>query len=324
MVSSTEHSKTDEDRDAVGESPPEAVASQTDSDAELAKLEDRWRRAVADLDNLRKRYARELDRERVTERSRVAGAWLPIVDNLERAISHAGDQSDAVVEGVRSILEQALQVLQQLGYPRDAEAGVPFDPERHEVVGVVDQPDSAPGTVVEVLRPGYGEGSRQLRPAAVGVSRRGEGRFVARYYYEVLGVSRAATADQIQQAFRTLARKHHPDVNKDPAAEERFKEVNEAYHVLSDPDTRKRYDRFGEDFLKVPQAWEDRVGGGAGGFRGAGPSGARVRYGQSFGGGGGGINIEDLFGDMFGGSGGFGPVPGAHQEALLGLAVAEA
>jgi molecular chaperone GrpE len=174
MASSTEHSKTKEERDAVGEIPPEADASQTDSDAELAKLEDRWRRAVADLDNLRKRYARELDHERTTERSRVAGAWLPIVDNLERAIAHAGDHSDAVVEGVRSILEQALQVLEQLGYRRDAEAGVPFDPERHEVVGVVDHPDSAPGTVVEVLRPGYGSGSRQLRPAAVVVSRREE------------------------------------------------------------------------------------------------------------------------------------------------------
>ena len=174
MVSSTEHSKTDEARDAVGESPPEAVAYQTDSDAELAKLEDRWRRAVADLDNLRKRYARDLDRERTTERSRVAGAWLPVVDNLERAIAHAGDQSDAVVEGVRSILGQALQVLERLGYPRDAESGVPFDPQRHEVVGVVEHGDSAPGTVVEVLRPGYGQGSSQLRPAAVVVSRREE------------------------------------------------------------------------------------------------------------------------------------------------------
>jgi molecular chaperone GrpE len=172
MVSSTERSKTDEDRGAVGERPPEVVASQTDS--ELAKLEDRWRRAVADLDNLRKRYARELDRERVAERSRVAGAWLPVVDNLERAIAHAGDQSDAVVEGVRSILGQALQVLEQLGYPRDAESGVPFDPQRHEVVGVVEHGDSAPGTVVEVLRPGYGQGSSQLRPAAVMVSRREE------------------------------------------------------------------------------------------------------------------------------------------------------
>jgi molecular chaperone GrpE len=174
MVSPAEHSKTEQDDGRVDENPPEVVASQPDSDKELAKLEDRWRRAVADLDNLRKRYARELDRERATERSRVAGAWLPIVDNLERAISHAGDQSDAVLDGLRSILEQALQVLEHLGYPRDTQAGVPFDPQRHEVVGVVDQPDSAPGTVVEVIRPGYGEGSRQLRPAAVVVTRRGE------------------------------------------------------------------------------------------------------------------------------------------------------
>src|ERR1700704_2861185 len=134
MVSSTEHSKTDEDRNVAGDSPPEGVASQADSDAELAKVEDRWRRAVADLDNLRKRYARELDRERAAERSRVAGAWLPVVDNLERAIAHSGNQSDAVVEGVRSILGEALQVLEQLGYPRDAESGMPFDAQRHEVV----------------------------------------------------------------------------------------------------------------------------------------------------------------------------------------------
>src|SRR5260370_28288950 len=123
MVSPGEHSESEQDDSRVAENPPEVVASQPDSDQELAKLEDRWRRAVADLDNLRKRYARELDRERATERSRVAGAWLPIVDNLERAISHAGDQSDAVLDGLRGILAQAIQVLEQLGYPRDAEAG---------------------------------------------------------------------------------------------------------------------------------------------------------------------------------------------------------
>src|SRR6201990_579661 len=174
MVSPAEQAKTDQDDARVAENPPEAVASQPDSGAELAKVEDSWRRAVADLDNLRKRYARELDRERTSERSRVAGAWLPIVDNLERAIAHAGDQSDAVVDGVRSILGQALQVLEPLGYPRDTESGVPFDAQRHEVVGVVEHGDSAPGTVVEVLRPGYGQGSSQLRPAAVVVSRREE------------------------------------------------------------------------------------------------------------------------------------------------------
>jgi curved DNA-binding protein len=146
---------------------------------------------------------------------------------------------------------------------------------------------------------------------------------VARDYYEMLGVSREATADQIQQAFRTLARKYHPDINKDPSAEDRFKEINEAYHVLTDPETRRRYDRFGEDYNKVPEDWEERAGAGAGGFRGGRPSGARVRYGQGFSGAGG-INIEDLFGDMFTGSGGFGPTPGADQEATLELTVEEA
>jgi molecular chaperone GrpE len=174
MGSPAEHSGTEQDDDQVAEVRPETVAAQPGSEDELAKAEDRWRRAVADLDNVRKRYARELDRERTTERTRVVRSWLPVVDNLERAISHAGDGSDAVVEGVRSVLEQALQVIEQLGYPRDAEAGVPFNPERHEVIGVVDQPDGAPGTVVEVARPGYGQGSMQLRPAAVVVSRRGE------------------------------------------------------------------------------------------------------------------------------------------------------
>src|SRR6187200_2994368 len=117
---------------------------------------------------------------------------------------------------------------------------------------------------------------------------------MARDYYDVLGVSRDASPDELQQAFRRLARAHHPDVNKDPGAEERFKEINEAYSALSDPELRKRYDRFGEDFRRVPEDWEQRVGAGAGGFGGTGPSGARVRYGQGFGGAGG-INIEDLF-----------------------------
>lgn len=157
---------------AIDESvqPPEG-AQESQWAAERAKLEDRWRRALADLDNVRKRYARELERERDSERSKVAGTWLPVVDDLERAVAHAGDQSEAIVAGVRAILDQAVHVLEQLGYSRDTEAGIPFDPQRHEVVGVVERSDSAPGTVVEVVRPGYGQGARQLRPASVVVSR---------------------------------------------------------------------------------------------------------------------------------------------------------
>src|SRR5258706_9994167 len=73
-----------------------------------------------------------------------------------------------------------------------------------------------------------------------------------RDFYEVLGVERDAKPDEIQRAYRKLARTYHPDVNKDPAAEERFKEISEAYDVLSDPETRRRYDAFGEDFRRVP------------------------------------------------------------------------
>src|SRR5512135_1203107 len=77
-----------------------------------------------------------------------------------------------------------------------------------------------------------------------------------RDYYDVLGVGRNASDDEIKSAFRKLARQYHPDVNNDPDAEEKFKEVNEAYGVLSDRDKRARYDRFGREGL-----------GNLGGFR---------------------------------------------------------
>ncbi|MER7837697.1 nucleotide exchange factor GrpE [Streptomyces sp. NPDC096040] len=140
--------------------------------AALKEVEDRWRRALADLDNLRKRHARELERERVSERARTAAAFLPVIDNLELALAHAGADPDAIVEGVRAVRDQAVNILEGLGYVRNAGTGVPFDPARHEVVGVVEDQGAEPGTVVQVLRPGYGEAERQLRPAAVTVAKR--------------------------------------------------------------------------------------------------------------------------------------------------------
>lgn len=152
---------------------PEPPATD-DHAAALDELQDRWRRALADIENLRKRHAKELDRERASERARTAAALLPIVDNLELALSHADSDPGAIVEGIKAVHDQAVAILGRLGYERHAETGVPFDPSRHEVVGVVDDPDVEPGTVAKVMRPGYGEAERQLRPVAVTVGKRQE------------------------------------------------------------------------------------------------------------------------------------------------------
>ncbi|MEO3875563.1 nucleotide exchange factor GrpE [Nonomuraea sp. B12E4] len=157
----------------AGRAAPAAPAS-VETDAKLAELEDRWLRAVADLDNLRKRIARESERVRAEERAAVAAEWLPVLDNLELALSHAPDGADAVLDGVRAVRDQAVNVLARLGYPRHDETGVPFDPSRHDAVMTVELADAEPGTVVEVLRPGYGDAERQLRPATVAVAKKVE------------------------------------------------------------------------------------------------------------------------------------------------------
>lgn len=118
----------------------------------------------------------------------------------------------------------------------------------------------------------------------------------ARDYYEVLGVSKNATEDEIKKAYRTLARKYHPDLNKDdPNAAEKFKEVNEAYQTLSDASKRSQYDQVGHDAYEQAQ----RGGGsaGAGGFGGFGGTGGFGGFGGQ-----GGFDMGDIF-DMFTGGG---------------------
>jgi len=150
-----------------------------------------------------------------------------------------------------------------------------------------------------------------------------------RDFYEILGVPRSASQDEIQQAYRTLARAYHPDVNSDPAAEDRFKDVSEAYAVLSDPQTRRRYDAFGPDFRQVPEdvdpeTWRrPRAGAGAGR---AGAGAGRAGPADPFGTGAGDVGLDDLLGGLFGGRAGrgWGPIPGADQEAELEVTVEEA
>jgi curved DNA-binding protein len=151
-----------------------------------------------------------------------------------------------------------------------------------------------------------------------------------RDFYQILGVPREASQDEIQRAYRRLARTHHPDVNKDPAAEERFKDISEAYDVLSDPQTRRRYDAFGPDFRQVPEdvdpeTWR-RAQAGARARAGAGGRAGRAGFGF---GAGEEIDLDDLLGGLFGGRGGragrgWGPIPGADQTAEIEISIEEA
>lgn len=130
-------------------------------------------------------------------------------------------------------------------------------------------------------------------------------------YYKTLGVARSASQDDIQKAYRKLARQYHPDVNKTTGAEDRFKEIGEAYEVLKDPEKRKKYDRYGAAWKQMEQSGQDFEGFDFGSFKGGangeasffdilehlfGGQGGRAGFGGSpFGGFGGGVRFEDSF-----------------------------
>ena len=125
-------------------------------------------------------------------------------------------------------------------------------------------------------------------------------------YYSVLGVPRTASTDDIKKAFRKLARQYHPDVNKSAGAEARFKEINEANEVLSDPEKRKRYDTLGRNW-KSGQDFTPPPGfGGAGGA----PGGIPFDFGGAQGGG----DFSDFFSAIFGDLGGQGGRPGSRSR----------
>ncbi len=138
-------------------------------------------------------------------------------------------------------------------------------------------------------------------------------------YYNVLGVERKATADDIKKAYRKLARKYHPDINPgNDEAETKFKDINEAYEVLSDADKRSKYDRFGADFNRYQQTGSYGQGGGAGfdwsQYASPGAGGVHVDFGGAGAGG-----FSDFFETLFGNTGsrqtsGYGPRMGGGRR----------
>ncbi len=155
---------------------------------------------------------------------------------------------------------------------------------------------------------------------------------MAQDYYQRLGVSRSANADEIKKAYRALARKYHPDYNPNSkSAEESFKQVTEAFEVLGDVKKRKLYDEFGDDAAKM--GWDEKKAENFRAYRNASAAGGR---GNGFGGGMpfdpetmGGVDFESILGEMFGGARGArsrrnGPRPGGDFETRLEVSLHDA
>ena len=152
-------------------------------EAKVATLEkekkdnwDRYLRAAADLENMRKRTKRELDDARFDTKNKVLKEMLPVVDNLERATEHAvttaeaDPQTKAIVEGVQLVLRQFTSAFERLDIKPIEALGQPFDPNLHEAISQQES-DETPGTIVQVLQRGYRAGDRLLRPALVVVAK---------------------------------------------------------------------------------------------------------------------------------------------------------
>ncbi len=141
---------------------------------EVEQLRDKWMRAVAELENFKKRSAREREDYCKYASEELLREMLPVVDNLQRALNHAGDheKEGALREGIQMTLRQFHSVMERFGVAQIQALHEPFDPSRHEAVMQVESPDHQPNTVVQELERGYLLHDRLLRPAKVAVSKR--------------------------------------------------------------------------------------------------------------------------------------------------------
>ncbi len=141
-------------------------------DERYAQLEDRYLRALADLDNFRKRSARDTELRIADVTDGVLRSWLEVVDSIERALQLTADERAAA--DLRAVHDQIQAVLDRQGVTRIGVVGEPFDPGLHEAVGVYPTDELPDRAIVDVAQPGYAVGDRVVRPAQVIVARRPE------------------------------------------------------------------------------------------------------------------------------------------------------
>eukprot|EP01132_Coremiostelium_polycephalum_P000242 gene242-321_t len=231
-----EHTHQEE---VVRETPQATDGEQTTLQKALAQCEeslaianDKYIRLYAEFDNFRKRVNHEKLTLIETAGENILQKILPIVDDFERALN-ALNQKNASIEttkkGILFIHDKMTHLLEQSGVTSmQLKKGALFNPELHEAISKTPVSDPAlHGNIVDVIEQGYQD------------------------YYEVLGVGRNATAEELKKAYRQLAIKYHPDKNpNNPEAEEKFKVAAEAYEVLSNPEKRQRYDYLGHEGLR--------------------------------------------------------------------------
>ncbi len=144
--------------------------------AEAAQLKDKLMRTAADFDNYRKRSRREVADAEKKGRDHLLKDLLPVFDNLERAIAHAGGGDDAqnvkgLVDGIELVMRQFRDSLSRQGIERVESVGQPFDPSVHEAIQHLETTDHPPGSIAAEVQPGYKEGDRLVRPALVVVAK---------------------------------------------------------------------------------------------------------------------------------------------------------
>jgi molecular chaperone GrpE len=185
MSDSDIHSQTEAEAVASGDAAAEAVAAtprpSTSLDRELAEMKDRLLRALADMENMRKRTEREVADARAYGISAFARDILGVADNMHRAMqaledelrAKADDATKALLEGVELTERELMNVLEKHGVKRIEPLNQKFDPNRHQAMFEVEDPSVPSGTVVQVMQSGYLIGERVLRPAMVAVSKGG-------------------------------------------------------------------------------------------------------------------------------------------------------
>jgi molecular chaperone GrpE len=141
--------------------------------AEAARMKDQWMRTAADFDNFRKRARRELEDSRKAGKEDLLKEFLPVFDNLERAIQSAQRATDvkAVTDGLQMILRQYLDTLARGGITKVPTVGARFDPSHHEAIQQVETDEQPAGMVVAEVQPGYVQGDRLIRAAMVVVAK---------------------------------------------------------------------------------------------------------------------------------------------------------